>query len=217
MKNEKKQIIIVGARADGHAGVVLDIIKEYGLYEVIGFLDDDVLLYNKKILGVPVKGAIKEYFMRPSADTDNFFIGNGNNLFREKWHKYIKEKSFNLVNVIHPTAVVSASVSIGEGVFIGANVSITHGAVVGNGVLLNTAVTIEHDNIIEDFVNISPGSHMSGRVKIKKRAFLGSGVIAIPDIVIGEDAVVGAGSVLIRDVEKNSKVCGSPARKMSES
>jgi sugar O-acyltransferase (sialic acid O-acetyltransferase NeuD family) len=213
-KNSKKPIIIVCARCDGHAGVVLDIIREYALYEVVGFLDDDVTFHHKKVLGIPVLGSVDSYFSKSDLKVDHFFICTGNNSLRERYFDYIKKKGLKLVNVIHPLSVISKSVRIGEGVFIGANVVITHNVTIGNGVIINTAATIDHDNAIKDFVNISPGCHTSGRVKVEKGAFLGSGVIVKPDVTIQENTVVGAGAVVIKNVVQNTKVVGVPAREI---
>lgn len=213
-KTKKKMVVLIGARLDGHAGVVLDVIREYDLYEVVGFLDDELSLHHKDISGIPLLGSIESYFSRFPLKETLFFVSSGNNIFRESCYDYIKKKGLNFVNVIHPSAVISQSAKIGKGVFVGANVSITHNVTIGNGVLINTSASIDHDNIIEDFVNISPGCHTSGRVRIKKKAFLGSGVSIIPDITIGEDAVIGAGAVVIGDIAANTKVAGVPAKEI---
>jgi acetyltransferase-like isoleucine patch superfamily enzyme len=44
--------------------------------------------------------------------------------------------------------------------------------------------------------------------------FIGAGAVSIPGITIGMDSIVGAGSVLIHDVEAESTVVGNPARKI---
>lgn len=49
-------------------------------------------------------------------------------------------------------------------------------------------------------------------IRIKKNAWIGTGAIILPGVTIGENAVVGAGSVVTRDVEPNTVVAGNPAR-----
>ncbi|HIG93952.1 TPA: NTP transferase domain-containing protein [Candidatus Woesearchaeota archaeon] len=208
---DKPKIVLCGARMDAHAGVVLQIIEEYALYNVVGFVDDDVRLHNTMIQGIPVLGSIDELPQKIPAGTTGFFICSGNNEFRERCYHFLKKQHYKLINVIHPTAHLSSTTVLGEGVFIGAHVVTTNKVHIGNGVLLNTACTIDHDNVVEDFVNISPGCHTSGRVKIKRGTFLGTGVSILPDITIYEYALVGAGAVVTKDVPPQTTVAGVPA------
>ena len=213
--SSKQKILLIGARADGHAGVVLNIIRQCRLYDVVGFLDDNESLHGTMVYGVPVLGGIEHYLERNPRSKEGFFICSGDNDFREKMYLLLNNNNNNnlkLINVIHPSAKVADNVHLGEGIFIGANVVITNNATIGNGVLINTAATIDHDNILEDFVNICPGVHTSGRVHIKKSAFLGTGAATIPDITIGERAIIGAGSVIIHDIPAYATAVGVPAR-----
>lgn len=50
------------------------------------------------------------------------------------------------------------------------------------------------------------------RVKIKRNAWIGAGATICPGVTIGENAVIGAGSVVTKDVEDNSVYAGVPAR-----
>ena len=210
----KLRIILIGARPNGHGGVVLDVIREHRLHTVVGFLDD--MASSKSVLGVPVLGKIEQFLQKPTVKADAYFICSGDNAFRERVYRLLKGKGLKLANVIHPTAVISKSAQMGEGNFIGPNVVVTHHVRVGNAVLVNTSATLDHDNVIEDFVNISPGSHLSGRVVIKQGAFLGTGAAIIPDVTVHDYAVVGAGAVVIRDVAPRTAVVGVPARIVSK-
>lgn len=49
-------------------------------------------------------------------------------------------------------------------------------------------------------------------VRICRRAWIGAGATILPGVTIGENAVVGAGSVVTRDVEPDTIVAGNPAR-----
>ncbi|MBU3090467.1 hypothetical protein KPL42_18695, partial [Clostridium gasigenes] len=42
----------------------------------------------------------------------------------------------------------------------------------------------------------------------------GAGAVVIEGIKVGDNCLIGAGSVIIRDVESNSKICGNPGRKI---
>ena len=208
----KPKIVICGARMDANAGVVLQVIEQYALYNVVGFVDDDVRLHNTMIQGIPVLGGIDELLIKIPAGTVGFFVASGSNEFREKCFAFFSLNNLSLVNVIHPSAVISSTTLLGKGIFVGANVVTTNNVRVGDGVILNTSSTLDHDNIVGDFVNISPGCHTSGRVKIENKVFMGTGVVVLPDITIYERAIVGAGAVVTKNVERGTTVVGVPAR-----
>lgn len=211
----KQKIILIGARIDAHAGVILDVIQQFDLYEIAGFIDENPVLQGRKIRGIPILGGFEAVAALPKEVT-GYFVCSGSNQFRERSYELMKDKPLQFVRVIHPSASISPSVKLDEGIYIGHNAAITHNCSLGRGVIVNTGATIDHDNILEDFVNVSPGSHTSGRVRIKKGAFLGTGTITVPDITIGERALVGAGTVIIKDIEAGAKVAGVPARKIGE-
>ncbi len=210
-----KRIILVGARADGQAGVVLDIAREFGLFEVVGFLDDNASLHDTCVLGLRVFGGVADAVqVAREQNIDGFHLCIGDNTFREKCFRMIVSAGLNVVNVIHPSAVVSKSCVLGCGVFIGPGVVLTHNVQVGDNVIINTASTVDHDNVLEDGVFLGPGCHLAGRVKVRRGAFLGTGAAVIPDVVVGEYAVVGAGAVVIREVVARTKVVGVPANRV---
>jgi len=84
--------------------------------------------------------------------------------------------------------------------------------VIGNHVILNTRCVVEHDNIIEDYVHISPGSTLTGNVTVEEGCHIGAGATLIPSVHIGSWSVVGAGSTVIRNVENDVTVVGTPSR-----
>ena len=88
---------------------------------------------------------------------------------------------------------------------------ITSNCHIGQGVLINLNVTIGHDSIIHDFVEICPAVNISGNCEIGKSAFIGTGAILLPSIKIGEGAIVAAGSVVIKDVPPYTLFAGNPA------
>jgi sugar O-acyltransferase (sialic acid O-acetyltransferase NeuD family) len=108
-------------------------------------------------------------------------------------------------------------VSIGDGSVIGPGTTLTTNIEIGLHVQINLHCTIAHDAVLGDFVTLSPGCHVSGRVKVEKGAYLGTGVVTVQGkvgrpLVIGEGAVLGAGSAILKDVPPNATVFGVPAR-----
>ena len=62
--------------------------------------------------------------------------------------------------------------------------------------MINTGATVDHDNVIEDGVHVSPGCHLAGNVTCRRDAFLGTGAAVIPQVTIGERAIIAAGAVV---------------------
>ncbi len=206
----QKKVIILGA--SGHARVIADIIKSSN-DELVGFLDDNmdiqgnVIFDDKKVLGTTKEEDIEKY-------KDNYFIiGIGSNRVR----KLISQKYPNLkwYTAIHPNAVIGSNVTIDEGSVVMAGVVINTGTKVGKHCIVNTCSSLDHDNTLEDYVHISPGSHLAGTVTIKESTWICAGVTVINNIEIEKNNIIGAGATVIRDIEEeNNTYVGVPVRKL---
>lgn len=120
--------------------------------------------------------------------------------------------------LIHPTVGYDREfVTIGDGTVMCPGSTLTTNLRIGRHVQINLHCTVGHDAVLEDYVTLSPGVHVSGNVTIKRSAYLGTGAVTIDGkydqpLVIGEGAVVGAGAVVIKDVPAGVTVAGVPAR-----
>ncbi len=121
---------------------------------------------------------------------------------------------------------VMPGVVIGSNCIIGQNVFIDNGVVIGNGVKIQNNVSVYNGVFIEDnvfigpsvvFTNvINPRSFIERKPEFKKTliskgATLGANATILCGIEIGEYAMVGAGSVITKNVKSFSLVYGSPA------
>jgi len=199
-----RDVIILGA--GGHAKVIADIVEKSG-DKVIGFLDDNLEIQNnivydeKKIIGT-----IKEI---KKFKNIFFVIGIGNNHIR----KTLSEKyKLNWYTAIHPNTIISKDVKIGEGSVVMAGAIINPGTIIGKHCIINTKVSIDHDNLIEDFVHLSPGSTLAGTVNIKELTWIGAGATVINNITIEKNNIIGAGAVVINNIDNTNKIfVGVPA------
>lgn len=201
-----KELIIIGA--NGHGKVAADIAVCSG-YEKIAFLDDDEKI--KTCLGYPVigkTGAAARYLGY------DFFVAIGNPKIRQRFQEQLVRDGLNIVTLVHPSAVVADSVSLGAGVVVMAGTAINPDSVIGNGCIINTGATVDHDNIIEDYVHIAVGSHLAGNVKIGKMTWIGAGAVVINNINICADCMIGAGAAVVRDINEPGTYVGVPARKV---
>lgn len=114
---------------------------------------------------------------------------------------------------IHPSAqLMSDSIKIGEGSFVGANCVLTCDIKIGNHALLNRGVQIGHDCHIGDFFSAMPGTVVSGGVVIKDCAYLGTNSTIIENIHIGHNIKIGAGACVIEGLGYPGVYVGVPAK-----
>lgn len=118
-----------------------------------------------------------------------------------------------IISLIHPSATVARSATMGDGCAIHAGVNISSCATLGRGVKVNTGANVTHDVSVGDFASIAPGAVVLGRCSIGSCAYIGGNATILPRIAIGEEAMVGAGAVVTRDVPAGVTVYGNPARR----
>jgi sugar O-acyltransferase (sialic acid O-acetyltransferase NeuD family) len=209
-----KNIIILGA--SGHACVVHDVFASENKYNVVGFVDPD---FEKEttIQGVPVLGNDKDI---PSIvrhnEIEGFFVALGVNHIRQSLVSKVLVMGLNLelVTGVHQHAVVSPHAKLGAGVVVMPGSIINAGSTIAEGCVVNTGATVDHDSTLKPYAHIGPGAHLGGNCFVGHRSYIGLGASVIHGVKVGNDAVVGAGSVVIREVEKLSLTCGVPAKTM---
>lgn len=199
-------VIVIGN--GGHAKVVLAILALNGVsvVGVVGPGGDGV------IRGLPRLGDDHDLpTLRGHGPA--VFVAVGDNDRRERLFALAEDLGFELVNAVHPTAVIDDSVRLGRGVAIMAGAIVNPDTEIGDNVIVNTGATIDHDCWIGRGAHIGPGSHLSGYVRVGPRALIGIGATVGRGrrLTVGEGAVVGAGSVVIEDVADGAVVWGVPA------
>jgi len=192
-----KSIYIYGA--SGHGLVVADIALSCG-YKEIEFIDDD----TKK--GYKTFDDIKKNTQYPIA------FGIGDNHIRKILYQKVKKQGFALPTLIHPSAIISSSVIIGEGTVVMPNVVVNTRANIGKAVILNSSCVIEHECIIGDFVHISPKVAIAGDVKVGDLTHIGIGSSVIQCLHIGKESIIGAGSVVVNNIADFKKAYGNPCK-----
>jgi len=117
----------------------------------------------------------------------------------------------NWLTVVHPSAFVSPSAELCEGVFVGPLVSIASNTRVGRHTRIGRSSSIGHDVEIEDFCRLGPSVSIPGNVTVCEGTTIGIGACFLGGVQVGARSLVGAGSVVTRNVEPGTQVWGSPA------
>lgn len=197
------RVAILGA--SGHARVVLSTLRAIGGFEVDAFFDDDPLLLGTDIDGVPVAGAIAN-FDRGSSPA---VIGIGDNQSRMN---VMRRVAAEWLSVVHPTAWVDPTSSLGRGVVVFAGATIQSGAVIGDHAIINTGAIVEHDASLGACVHAAPGAVVAGMVSLGEGVLVGAGSSVAPGVSVGPWARIGLGAAVVRDVPADTTVVGVPAR-----
>jgi acetyltransferase-like isoleucine patch superfamily enzyme len=174
------------------------------------FIDDFV------IIGIPPKNAEEGEFEITIGDNSRIrshtviYAGNkiGKN-FQTGHHVMIREHNY-----------------IGDNVSIGTNTVIEHHIKIGNNVRIHSNAFIPEFSILEDGAWIGPNVVLTNAYHplcpkakeclkgptISRNAKIGANSTILPDIKIGDNSLIGAGSVVVKDVPPNVVVAGNPAK-----
>lgn len=190
----------------GHGRVVADIARAMGEHPV-SFLDDKPV---NAPAALSVVGPTLE-LLPALTGSHRFVVAIGDGAIRRRLAEAVFAAGGELAVLVHPSAVVAHDVSLGEGTVVMAGAVINTGARIGRFAIINTGATIDHDNIIEDNVQIAPGANLAGAVTCRENVFIATGAVVIPRIEIGEGAYIAAGAVVTRSVRPRALVAGCPA------
>jgi len=197
-------IVIIGM--GGMAKEAADLVRDLG-YEIEAFFTEPGVEVSHPIAGAPVVHDLAGVKARSA------LIAIGNTAARERLFGTLQDR-FDLPAFVHPSACVSPHASVGKGALIMQNVVVSADAVVADGALLNVGCFIAHDCRVGAHVHVAPNVQMGGGSSVGDGTFCGTSSVILPNVSVGDWCIVGAGAVVIRDVEPRSMVVGVPARRV---
>ncbi|MDQ6678338.1 MAG: acetyltransferase [Acidobacteriota bacterium] len=204
-------MILVGT--SGHASVLADAIEKQNRYEIAGCINsnrtDALTAFGYPILGDETR--IPE--LHKQLGIFGAVIAIGDNWQRARMQDLIRQIApLRFPAIIHPSAEIARTSSIGEATVVLANAVMNSGAAAGRGCILNTASSLDHDSRLHDFASLAPGAVVGGGTEIGQFSAVCLGARIIHRRRIGEHTVIGAGAVILNDVPDHVVAYGIPGK-----
>lgn len=181
-------------------------------FDVAGFLDDDgAALASRGGLepGAGLLGSIAAYEPR---EDEMVAIGLGHVGTRLKVAEALISRGARLATVVHPTAWVAPTASLGVGVAVAPFACVGPGVTLGDLTMLNTYASIGHDAVIGRCCVLSSYAVATGYSTLEDEVYLASHAVVAPGQRVGARARVSAGGVVFHDVPSGWLAAGNPAR-----
>ena len=185
--------------------------KDIDKYELIGFLDDNPINQNRDLKGFKILGGfdwIKKY-------KDDIYVVNSiarNTRIRKISNLKLENNGARFINLIHPSVKLKHCNSIGIGNIIFENSSLKINSSIGNHNMILSGFILGHDSSMGSYCFAGHNSVCQGKVIIKDQVFLGSGSNVAPALTVDEGAILGIGSILLKNAKSNHTYIGNPAK-----
>ena len=176
-------------------------------------------IFDQKISKLSFKSTIK--FYNTKSDLINLIkisshyllaIGGEHGYLRVKIAEKLNNLGLKPISLISRHSIVEDLDQIGFGVQTMPGSIINKFSYVGSNCIFNTNSSVDHECIIKDGVHIMGGASIAGRVTIGKYSTIGTNATILPDLKIGKNCIIGAGSVITKDVNDNSVFIGVPGK-----
>jgi sugar O-acyltransferase (sialic acid O-acetyltransferase NeuD family) len=217
--SNRREIVLAGS-----GGCMREIIwqiqeanKEQERFRIVGYVDCE----KPEDAGGIVVGRERicylgddDFLLQKEKDTDVVICVGAPSLRRKIAQKLKQNPRLHFPELILSHTAICEDVAMGEGCIVSMDARISTNVRLGHFVFLNTGSKICHDGVVGDFVTLSPDATLAGAVTVGVGSEIGLGAKVIQGIRIGENVVVGAGAVVIRDIEGNRTVAGVPASRI---
>lgn len=216
MKNPRNNGSLYLLGAGGFAREIYSYLSQmefiYKGLKLVGFLDDNKRALDGFKVEHKIVGDIKSFDLD---ENDSLILAVASPQFKEILSDFYYENAGCIINFIHPTAIIGNNVSIGDGSVFAPYSIATSDVKIGKACTINAFSSLGHDSIIGDFCTLSGHCDITGNVKLGNKVFMGTHASIIPSTIVESNVVIGAGSLVIRKVKKNSTVFGNPAKKIN--
>lgn len=169
--------------------------------QIKGFLDISEDSYSQMNIDSTYLGSEDDYLVE---ENDSFLVAIGDVELREKVISKLEQKKVSFFTYIHSSAFIDKSAKIGLGVIVCPYSMVNSQAIVGDYSLMNIYSSIAHDSRVEGYSILSPYCTLNGGVRAGIKLFMGTRSTILPNIVIGNDCTISAGTVVSKNMVDNS-------------
>ena len=206
-----KHLVIVGAGGMGRC--ICDIAKGSIGYDtefvIKGFIDDDVHVLDEFPNYPMLLGTINEYCIE---ENDVFVCSLGDTQIKRNICESLKETGATFQSLIHHTAVVGTNTIIGNGTIVSEYAIVSPDTIIGENTLVQNFAVVGHDCKIGNYVRIDTHCTCVGGTIVNDGATMHTSAVINHKVEVGENAVIGACSFVVRNVKPNTTVWGNPAK-----
>jgi sugar O-acyltransferase (sialic acid O-acetyltransferase NeuD family) len=143
---------------------------------------------------------------------DVFIIAITSCQIKKNLHSVLKNRGAKFISIVHPSSFLTQGVNMGEGCIISRECILSNDSKIGSFVTFNARAVIGHDTVINDYAHIDTSVFIGGNCIIGTEATLYTKAIILQGLEVSEKVIVGAGSVVVKNITKPCTVFGSPAR-----
>ncbi len=178
-------------------------------YRVKGFLSNNPRDLDGFGIDLPILGNPEEYVPE---ENDRFVFAIGLLEVKRQIIDCLKRKSAKFLTVVHPTAQLAETATLGEGVIICPFATVSEHARIGDFAMLQLYASCGHDTQVGKHCILCPYATLNGFAVLEDEVFLATHATVTPSCRVGHHSKVSANSVVTRDVAPHSLVYGVPGQ-----
>jgi sugar O-acyltransferase (sialic acid O-acetyltransferase NeuD family) len=204
----RRRIAIIGA--GGNARELEDTLRALPEFQILGFLSSTHGLYDSPALG--------DFSWPETHEVAAFAMGIADPILKLRIGEELCRRYPNIEwpSIVHPSAYLGYGVKLGKGAVVCVRAVATVCVDICDFAQLNFGCTVGHEAIVGPGTLINPGANVSGGVELGRSVMVGTGAQILQYLRVGDEATIGAGAVVTKDLPANAKVVGVPARPQAQ-
>ncbi len=193
--------------------LALDVNEKQKKWDDFVFVDDAESLKGTEIYRLPVM-PFAEFKDKYGVNDSEIAIAVGEPSVRKSLKDKVKNESYALATLVHPSTRLSRWATLEEGVIITYGCNISCGTHVKCNAYLQPSCGLGHDTVVGEDSVVSACARIAGTVNVGDRVYIGMSALLKEGITVGSDVIIGMASVVHKSIDDSLIVMGNPARPM---